>query len=80
MKNFIQKQIEEIINGFECPKGLVCYKSRFKNLCKARDVGLKSFVACLAEDPLECKFSIQFTGVFFCQCPLRVYIAKRLKR
>jgi hypothetical protein len=47
---------------------------------RARDIGLDSFVACLKEDPMECKFSILFGGIYFCQCKLRVYIAKRLRK
>jgi len=80
LENAVQENIEEMIVGLQCPKHFSCYTSHFKNLCKARDVGLESFVVCLMNDPLACKFSLQFGDVFFCQCKLRVYIAKNLKK
>ena len=80
MENDIQEHIKEMIDGLQCPKEFSCYTSGFKNLGKARDIGLESFVACLVNDPLACKFSLQFGGVFFCQCKLRVYIAKKLRK
>ena len=80
MEKTIQEDIEEMIRRVKCPKEFSCYRSGLKNLGKARDIGLESFVACLIADPLKCKFSIHFGGVFFCQCKLRVYIAKKLKK
>jgi len=74
------KDIEEIIDGLKCPKDFVCQKSEFKRLGRAKDVGLESFIACLENKVLECKFSIQFGGLIFCHCPLRVYIAKNLHK
>jgi hypothetical protein len=76
----IHNQIEGMIGRIECPKDFVCYTSEFKSLCRAKDIGLESFVACLGTDPLKCKFSIHFGGIFFCQCILRIYIAKKLKK
>jgi hypothetical protein len=80
MEKEIQKHIEEIIDELQCPKHFLCYTSGLKDLCRARDIGLDSFVACLKEDPLECKFSIMFGGISFCQCRLRVFIAKKLRK
>lgn len=81
METAIQERIKEImVDGLQCPKEFSCFTSGLKDLCKARDIGLDSFVACLAEDPLQCKFSIHFGGIFFCQCKLRVYIAKKLRK
>jgi len=76
----IHNQIEGMIDHINCPKDFVCYTSEFKSLCRAKDIGLESFVACLATDPLKCKFSIHFGGIFFCQCGLRIYIVKKLKK
>lgn len=82
--NTIETDIENDMKGmmceFTCPKDFRCYRSGFKNICKARDIGLESFVACLMSDPLECKFSLLFGGVFFCTCTIRIYIAKNLKK
>ena len=72
-------KLEEIVNGIKCPKGFICYKSGYENLCKAEDIGIESFLVCLEQDPVDCKFSISFGDGFFCQCPLRVYIAKKMK-
>ena len=80
MESAVKEHIEEIIDGLQCPKEFSCYATGLKDLCKAKDIGLKSFVACLMNDPLACKFSLQFGGVFFCQCKLRVYITKNLSK
>ena len=73
-----RKELEEIIDGFKCPKGFLCYKSKFDSLCKAKDIGMKSFLVCLEEKPRECKFSIDGGDCFFCEGPLRTYSAKKL--
>jgi hypothetical protein len=76
-----QKEIERIIGQLKCPKDFVCYKSGFETLCKAEDVGMESYLACLEEHSFECKFSVGFFGDrYYCACPLRVYIAKELKK
>jgi hypothetical protein len=80
MQKEVCNKIEKIIDTIDCPKGFVCYTSEFKSLCRARDIGLESFVACLASNPLKCKFSIHFGGIFFCQCLLRIYICKKLRK
>ena len=75
-----KKQIEEIIGGISCPKDFVCYKSGFENLCKAEDIWLESFLKCLEDNPRECVFAISYASGYYCKCPLRVYIAKTLKK
>lgn len=75
----IRNNIESIIKGVECPKDFICYYSGFNNLCNAKDIGIESFVECL-EKKKECKFSFRFALIYLCKCPLRVYIAKKLKR
>lgn len=80
MQQDSDKQIEEIIGQMKCPKDFRCWKSGLEVLCKARDIGQESFLECLEENPQECKFPLSFGYSYFCQCPLRVYIAKELKR
>lgn len=80
MEKRVQEKIEAMIPNLHCNKNFACYKSGLKTLCRARDVGLESFVACLVEDPMTCKFSIHFGGIYFCQCRLRVYILKNLRK
>ena len=74
-----EKQLKEIMGGLLCPKDFKCYKQGFKNLCKAKDVGLESHLECLEEHPYDCPLSVSFGGLYYCDCPLRVYIAKNLK-
>jgi hypothetical protein len=76
----MQKDIEEIIEGLTCPKDFICYKSEFKKLCRVKDIGMESFLICSKNNLLECRFSIYFGDLYFCQCPLRFYIAKNLKK
>lgn len=73
-----KKELERIIGKMNCPKDFVCYKSGFKNLCKAEDIGIESFLVCLEDSSGDCKFSIPFGDGYFCECPLRVYIAKKI--
>jgi hypothetical protein len=75
-----QKKIEEIIGQLICPKDFICAQSGFERLCKARDIGLESFMECLEEKSAGCKFALPFGDGYFCQCPLRVYLAKKLKK
>jgi hypothetical protein len=74
-----EKEIAEIIGGLKCPKDFKCYRSGFKALCKARQIGgAASFLECLEEDPRECIFSkFVSTGFYLCSCPLRKYIADK---
>lgn len=76
----ISKRMEEIKSEMECPKNFKCYEMSFENLCKAKDIGLKTYLECLEEKPQECKFSMSFGYSYFCQCPLRVYISKKLRK
>jgi len=75
-----QNEIERIIGQLKCSKDFVCYKSGFETLCKAEDVGMESHLSCLEEHPFACKFSVVFGGLYYCSCPLRIYIAKKLKK
>lgn len=80
MKDDQKKEIDKIIGGIECPKDFKCCKSGLEKLCMARDIGIESFLECLERDPQKCKFSFSFGLSYLCQCPLRVYIAKKLKK
>ena len=74
------KELEEIIGEIECPKNFQCCESGFEVLCKAKDVGIEEFLECLDERPFACRFSVAFGDSYYCQCPLRVYISKKLKK
>ena len=73
-------QMKKIIGCLQCPKDFRCYKSGFRKLCKAKNIGLKEYLECLEENPTECVFSLSFGYSYLCKCPLRVYIAKVLKK
>jgi hypothetical protein len=73
-------KLEEIIGGLQCPINFRCYKSKYKDLCKAQDIGMESFLVCLDKNPPKCNFSFSFGFKYFCKCPLRVFIAKEFKR
>jgi len=80
MEQNLEREIEEIIDGMKCPKDFKCYRSGLENLCKARYIGIEAVLECLEENPEECKFSFLFGNVYFCMCPLRNYIFKKLKK
>jgi hypothetical protein len=73
------KQIEEIMGGMKCPKDFACFESGFEVLCRARTIGTEQFLLCLEENPLHCKF-VSVEHGYSCQCPLRLFIATKLKK
>jgi hypothetical protein len=79
MEESIRQKILKIIDGIQCPKDFECYKSGFENLCEMKDIGLDSFLECLDKEASSCTFSVSF-GINYCKCPLRIYIAKELKK
>ena len=76
----LEKGIAEIIGELRCPKNFKCYRSGFESLCKAKDLDIDSFLQCLEKAPRKCKFSFSFGGAYFCECPLRVYISKKMNK
>ena len=78
MQKDVENKIEEFVGKLGCPKGFRCCTEGLEGLCKAQDVGLAT--ECLEENPFECPFSVPFGGLYYCECPLRVYIAKELKK
>jgi hypothetical protein len=80
MEQDYMKVIEDIIDGIRCPKDFKCCETGFENLCEAKDFGLSDFLRCLEKSPQECKFSVPYGSWYLCQCPLRIYIAKKLKK
>ena len=75
-----KQKIANIISTMKCPKGFVCYESGFQSLCKVKYIGLGFHVQCLETDPPGCKFMRPFGSSLLCACPVRVYIAKKLKK
>jgi hypothetical protein len=80
MDEAIRQKIEEMIGHMQCPKDFNCAKNGLTGLCKARDFGLYSYLECLEDSPSQCTFALPFGNTYFCECPLRVYIEKKLKK
>ncbi len=80
MKEEHRKKIKEIIGNMKCSKNFTCAEAGFKNLCKAKDFGLGRYLECLEASPRRCRFALRFANGYFCHCPLRVYLAKALKK
>ncbi len=80
MKEEDRKRIEEVMAGMKCPKDFKCAHSGFEQLCRAQDFGLEEYLNCLEDNPSTCSFALSFGDGHLCQCPLRVYLSKKLKK
>jgi hypothetical protein len=76
MQESTKKKLEDLIGQIQCPKDFICYRSGLEKLCKAEDVGMKSYLKCLEESPRDCVFSLGYAESYYCTCPLRRHIAK----
>jgi hypothetical protein len=80
MNDEVKKKIEEIMSQMQCSKNFKCADSNFEILCKAKDSGMENFLDCLEEIPSICSFALSFGYGYLCSCPLRVFLAKKLKK
>jgi hypothetical protein len=80
MEQDLEKKINEIIDAFECPKGFSCCTEGLEKLCEAEELGPDLLLECLEENPSACSFSLHFGDRYYCECPLRIYIAKKLQK
>ncbi len=80
MDEEFKQKVEEIVGGMQCPRGFGCCRDNFANVCKAKDIGIETFLECSEEKPQECQFAMPFGNSHFCKCPLRIYIAKKLNK
>ncbi|HID43006.1 MAG TPA: hypothetical protein EYP30_04395, partial [Archaeoglobaceae archaeon] len=46
VKSEIMKDLKEIIKQIECRKEFNCLTSGLRNQCKAKDIGLESYIEC----------------------------------
>lgn len=75
-----KEEILNIISQFSCPEDFICYHSGFKILCKTKEFNGGSLYECMEEDPTTCSFALSYGfNTHFCRCPLRQYLAKKLK-
>ena len=80
MDQELRKQIEEIVEDMDCSKEFECCEGNFTNVCRAKDIGIDSFLECLEENTHECEFTMPFGDAFFCKCPVRMAIARKLSK
>jgi hypothetical protein len=80
MEDKVTKNIDEIIAGMYCSKNFKCAESGFERLCKAKHIGLERFLECLETDPADCLFMLHVGDHHLCDCPLRVYLAKKFHK
>jgi len=74
-----EKRINEIIKNMDCQYGFMCVDSKSKEICKAKNIGLESYIQCEDEVSYKCNYSLTFGESNFCKCPLRIYLSKELK-
>jgi len=75
-----KKRMAELMVGMQCPKDFKCIDLGSEDLCKARDSGLENYLECIDHNRYTCKFIVRFGDGYFCYCPLRVYLKKKLKK
>ena len=80
MTEAILQEINEIKKRMQCSKGFLCSKSGFSKLCRAKDVGLDHHLLCLEYAPSLCDFALLSDRKYFCTCPLRVFLTKKLHK
>ena len=73
-----QQKAVEIIGALKCPKDFKCYKSTYNELCAAEFQYRTNVLNCLEEKPDGCIFSLSYRDTYYCQCPLRNYIAEKV--
>ena len=68
--------IDNLLDGLGLLKACERYEPGFGFICKAKDIGLDSFVQCQEKDSHLCVFSIRYAHSYFCKSPARVHAAK----
>ena len=83
----LEKEREDVVRdmkvvGFmgdlKCPKDFQCYNKKYEDLCKTEFFGETKVLLCLEEEPQACIFSLSYKEIYYCQCPLRNYIAEEI--
>ena len=83
-----RKEMQKIMDSMSCKIDFECYKSSFENICKAEYNGQNlvcKISQMLAKSILsyDCDYRLYLGNAYnyyICRCPLRIYIAKKLKR
>jgi hypothetical protein len=75
-----KEELRKILGGLVCPADFQCYTHALKNLRKVEYARLETYLELLEKHAYECPFQIPVTGVNHLRCPLREYIAKKIKK
>jgi hypothetical protein len=73
-----KNEIEEIMAKKSCSKDFGCFKDGFEKLCRAR--WMVNYTECLDAAPCSYKCGVLFGSGYVCQCELRQYVVKNLRR
>lgn len=76
----IKHEAEYAIHGLGLPQGCEWFRPGFGFTCKAKDIGLDSYVECLEKDSVKCPFSVSYAYSFYCKCFARVNLAKAIEK
>ena len=74
------KESQEIIGALQYPDDIPWHEKASHHPCKAKDIGLDSFVKCLEKDAHSCPFSVRYGYSYYCECHHVDDMAKKLKR
>jgi hypothetical protein len=72
-------EAENVVHEPRLYKDCKWFKPGLGFSCKAKDIGLKSFVQCLEKDSFICPFSVSYAYTYYCNCPARIYMIKELE-
>ena len=83
-----RKEMQKIMASMPCKIDFECYKSSSEKICKAEynEHGLVCKTSQMLDKPIlsyDCDYMLYLGSAYdyyMCQCPLRIYIAKNLKR
>ena len=78
MEQDVENKIKEIIGELQCPKQFCCIEDGLEFGCKANDVGLEEYLECLDESYPPCPVLVTLGTKRYCNCPVRIYICKKL--
>jgi hypothetical protein len=70
----------EAMPGLELSEDCKWFKPGFGFSCKAKDIGLDSYVECLETYSCTCPFSVSYAHSYYCKCLARVFMAKVLEQ
>ena len=60
----------------DCSNGYPCYKKKLRPLCNTKDIGKKDYVL-VSHTGHWCKFLMVVGEIYYCRCPLCVYLTKK---